>query len=209
MIFEHSNAEIKGYLAAKAADQFFDLGMQYYIAARLSAVLTGLMPVCGNLYHHAVEMFLKSGISRKHSMRDLANPNKFGHCLPKLWKAFRIDFVSPALQQFDTVITTLQKWDDIRYPDKVLAEGALMSIEWADALPPPPSPHQFLPSPPAYNVNGAAIDNFVKTIFEVLQRLPGQYKGRVNSNPHLREILTRYHTGAEQIWCANSTPSEK
>jgi hypothetical protein len=65
-----------------------------------SAVLVGLMPVCGNLYHHAVELFLKAGLSRKYSMRDLANRHKFGHCLPKIWEAFKADFASPALRQF-------------------------------------------------------------------------------------------------------------
>jgi hypothetical protein len=204
VIFEHSDAEIGAYLAEAAEDRFFDLGMQYYIAARLSAVLVGLMPVCGNLYHHAVEMFLKAGLSRKYSMRDLANRNKFGHCLPKIWEAFTADFASPALRQFDTVITNLQKWDEIRYPDKVLREGAAMSVEWVEK-----TSHTSPSSPPRYEVNGTAIDNFVKTIFEVLQKLPGRYTSRVNSNPDLRELLTRYHTEAEQIWGANSPPSER
>jgi hypothetical protein len=48
VIFAHSDAEIKGRDAAAAEDWFFDLAMQYYIAARVSAVLVGLMPVCGN-----------------------------------------------------------------------------------------------------------------------------------------------------------------
>jgi hypothetical protein len=50
-------------------------------------------------------------------------------------------------------------------------------------------------SPPRYEVNGATIDSFVITIFDVLQKLPGRYKYRVNSNPPLRELLTRYNTG--------------
>src|ERR1700693_1186113 len=57
VIFEHSDAEIKAREAAAVEDWFFDLGIQYYIAARLSVVLAGLVPVCGNLYHHALEMF--------------------------------------------------------------------------------------------------------------------------------------------------------
>jgi len=153
------------------------------------------MPVCGNLYHHAVEIFLKAGLSRKYPMRDLANRNKFGHCLPKIWKAFKADFASLALRQFDTVITTLQKWDEIRYPDKVLQEGAQMVVVWVED-----TSHTAPSSPPRYEVNGATIDNFVITIFGVLQKLPGRYKYRVNSNPPLRELLTRYNTGAEQIW---------
>jgi hypothetical protein len=195
VIFEHSDAEIKARDAEAAEDWFFDLAMQYYIAARVSAVLVGLMPVCGNLYHHAVELFLKAGLSRKYSMRDLANRHKFGHCLPKIWEAFKADFASPALRQFDTVITTLQKWDEIRYPDKVLQEGAQMVVVWVED-----TSYTAPSSPPRYEVNGETIDSFVITIFDVLQKLPGRYKYRVNSNPPLRELLTRYNTGAEQIW---------
>jgi hypothetical protein len=87
--------------------------MQYYVTARSSAVLTKLMPLCGNLYHHAVEMFLKAGLSRNPEYSLDVLKNKFKHRLPKFWGAFRADFASPALRQFDTVITTLQKWDDI------------------------------------------------------------------------------------------------
>jgi hypothetical protein len=37
------------------------------------------MPVCGNLYHHALEMFLKAGLSRKYSLAELKS--KFVHKL--------------------------------------------------------------------------------------------------------------------------------
>jgi hypothetical protein len=47
--FKHSAEEIRIRDAKEAEDQFFDLGMKYYIAARSSAVQIGLMPVCGNL----------------------------------------------------------------------------------------------------------------------------------------------------------------
>jgi hypothetical protein len=88
-------------------------------------------------------MFLKAGLARKYSMRDLANRNKFGHCLPKIWESFKADFASPALRQFDALITTLQKWDEIRYPDKVLQEGAQMVVGGWKTLPTPRRrPHQ-------------------------------------------------------------------
>jgi hypothetical protein len=180
-------------VAAAAEDRFFDLGMQYYIAARLSVVLAGLVPVCGNLYHHAVEMFLKAGLSRKYSLDDLQK--NFRHSLPKLWEAFKADFASSALPQYDAVMTTLQKWDEIRYPNKVLQKGAQMVVVWVEN-----TSHSMPSSPPRYEVNGAVIDNLVSTIFEVLQKLPGLYKSRVNANSHLRELLTRYYTGAEKIW---------
>jgi hypothetical protein len=195
VIFGQSDAEITARDAAASEDWFLDLVMQYYIAARVSAVLVGLMPVCGNLYHHAVEMFLKAGLCRKYSMRDLANRNRFGHCLPNLWETFKADFASAALRRFDTVITTLQKWHEIRYPNKILQEGAQMVVVWVED-----TAHTTVSSPPGYEVNGTTIDNFVITILDILRKIPANYKYRVNSNAPMRELLTRYNKGAEQIW---------
>jgi len=197
VIFQHSDAEIKARDAAAAEEQFFDLGMQYYIAARSSAVLTKLMPVCGNLYHHAVEMFLKAGLSRKYSLDEVY---KFQHDLPKLWDAFKADFTSPALLQFDSVIRTLQKWHEIRYPDKLLQKGAHMEVVWVEIE----DTSHIAPSSslPRYEVNGPAMDNFVITILDVLQKLLTRYKYRVNFDQSLRAILTRYHTKAAQMWDA-------
>jgi hypothetical protein len=198
-IFKHSAEEIQVRDAKEAEDQFFDLGMQYYIAARSSAVQIGLMPVCGNLYHHAVEMFLKTGLCRNYSLSDLASPKKFGHCLPKLWKAFNADFASTTLRQFDTVIPTLQRWKDIRYPDKVLREGAVMEVVWVENTF-PIFPTAESKSPPRYQVNGKELDKFVITTFAILQKSSVKYKYIVNNNAALREILTRYNADAEQIW---------
>src|SRR5271166_3217045 len=48
-------------------DAFLHVGMQYYITAR-SAALANLLNVCGNLYHHAIEMLLKAVLSRRYSV---------------------------------------------------------------------------------------------------------------------------------------------
>jgi hypothetical protein len=178
VIFQHSDAEIKARDAAEAEDLFFDLGMQYYMAARSAAVLTKLMPVCGNLYHHAVEMFLKAGLCRKYSLDEVY---KFQHNLPKLWDAFKADFTSSALLQFDSVIPTLQKWHEIRYPDKLLQEGAHMEVVWVEIE--DTSHITPLSSLSRYEVNGPAMDNFVITILGVLQKLLTRYKYRVNLRP--------------------------
>jgi hypothetical protein len=37
---------------------FFHIGFQYYVTARFTA-FAFFSPVCGNLFHHAVEMLLK------------------------------------------------------------------------------------------------------------------------------------------------------
>jgi hypothetical protein len=65
-------------MPTRVDEEFMKLGVQYYVAAR-SAAWAGLLPVCGNLYHHTLEMFLKAGLSRKYSLRELQK--KFGHRL--------------------------------------------------------------------------------------------------------------------------------
>jgi hypothetical protein len=62
-IFQYSAEEVEAMRREAADHEFMRLGVQYYIAAR-SAAWAGLLPVCGNLYHHSIEMFLKSGIAR-------------------------------------------------------------------------------------------------------------------------------------------------
>ena len=76
-----------------AEEEFMKLGVQYYAAARSCA--WGGLWVCGNLYHHSLEMFLKAGLSRRYSLEDLKN--KFGHRLVAIWTAFKGDFPSIAL----------------------------------------------------------------------------------------------------------------
>jgi hypothetical protein len=68
--------------------RYFDLGMQYYVAGRYS-VFAGLAPVCGNLLHHAVEMFLKGYVA--HRARPSLRRKKFRHRLPELWQAFKAE----------------------------------------------------------------------------------------------------------------------
>jgi hypothetical protein len=46
-------------LAVELAHWFCDLATQYYVAGRLAA-RGGLVPVHGNLFHHAIEMYLKA-----------------------------------------------------------------------------------------------------------------------------------------------------
>ena len=60
-------------------------GMQYYIAGR-AAMRAQLIPVAGNLLHHAVEMLLKGDLSRTRSLQEI---KQFQHNLVKTWDAFK------------------------------------------------------------------------------------------------------------------------
>src|SRR5262249_13702975 len=87
---------------------------QYYGAARF-AVHAGCIPVCGNLFHHAVEMLLKGGLAKKRKL-SLSELKKRGHKLKVLWREYKLDFPDPALKRHDKAISLLDKFEAIRYP---------------------------------------------------------------------------------------------
>jgi hypothetical protein len=111
---------------------FHQRAMQYYASPRFAA-RAGLMPIAGNLFHHAIEMLLKSHLSRTVSTADLADRRKFGHDLEKLWKKFKDSFPNEAdLSKYDGVVADLDRFDDIRYPEAVVKAGMITTISWHD-----------------------------------------------------------------------------
>src|SRR5437763_7503350 len=91
---------------------YTELGLQYYIAGRFAA-LNGLVPVAGNLFHHAIEMVLKAGLLTILTEDQLKC--QFGHNLTKLWDSFKDLTQSQALSAFGDVIQELDRWEDLRY----------------------------------------------------------------------------------------------
>jgi len=107
-------------------EEFFKTAGQYYVAGRYAA-LAGFIPTTGNLLHHAVEMYLKGGLSK--NGRSLTDLKKLNHNLPNIWTKFKETFNDPALNQFDDVISSLHRFEDIRYPDLIVAKGMLTTID--------------------------------------------------------------------------------
>ena len=169
-----------------ADTHFLGLGVQYYTAAR-SAVLAGLSPVCGNLYHHAIEMLLKARLSQTHSLERLSR-RPFGHNLCALWNAFKAEFPTAGLDQFDETVATLDRIERIRYPDATIEEGAEIIIQWE----PGPASSTYAPEitpPPRYQIVVTEIDWLVARIFEVCSRNPAFFTGSMND--YAREAIMR------------------
>lgn len=99
--------------------EYFRVGLQYYIAARYAA-FSAFVPVCGNLFHHAVEMYLKGYLSQ--SLNE-AQRRDLGHDLQKSWNLFKTDVADPSLSKFDALISEPNKHGDIRYPEKSIRDG--------------------------------------------------------------------------------------
>ena len=114
----------------RAAILFVQSAYQYYATARWAAH-ANCLPVCGNLFHHAVEMFLKGGLARNCSLDDLS---KMKHDLKKLWAAFKTDFSSLPLTQHDRTISRLNKFEKIRYPDAIIKSGMQVTVQWSGSV---------------------------------------------------------------------------
>jgi hypothetical protein len=145
-------------MESREAQRFFDLGVQYYAAARFAA-FAWLIPVSGNLFHHAIEMFLKGHLSSKMTLRELL---KFQHRLKDLWLAYKVEVADNTLARFDQMIAEIDEFEDLRLPDRVLANGmsCIISIvhihEPTDTSRPE---HQ-------YQIVVKEIDVLVKVLFE-------------------------------------------
>ena len=110
-----------------AWQHFVGLGLQYFVAGRFAANAE-LVPVSGNLLHHAVEMLLKACLVSQVSMAEL---KRTGHDLTRLWQQaveYWPEIQTPA---HSTTIAELQRFERLRYPDSAIADGAAMTLTLA------------------------------------------------------------------------------
>ncbi len=162
---------------------------QYYAAARF-AMHAQCLPVCGNLFHHTVEMILKGGLARKRKSSDLKDMR---HKLKVLWHAFKVDFPNPALDRHDKTISGLDKFEDIRYPDAILKYGMRTTAQWsgpADTV----TAYGEIKTPKQYTLVVSDIDDLIADVFKISSWNPGVFMG---TNPAALEAITRYNDHSE------------
>ena len=164
---------------------FMEGACQYYATARF-AVHAGCAPVCGNLFHHAVERFLKAGLTQHRGLSDI---ERMRHNLKKLWRAFKADFPATALKQHDKTISCLHKFEDIRYPDKVIERGMGVSVEWSGPAGKVTTLGR-IKTPKQYAIVVSDIDDLIADVFKVCSRNPHAFIG---ANPAAQEAITRHN----------------
>jgi len=103
---------------------YFDVALQYHVSARFAAI-SGLLPVSGNLFHHALEMYLKGYFCKDLNEAQLRN---LGHNLRKLWRRFKAEVADSSFNQFDNAIAQLDRFERIRYPEEIERLGLRASI---------------------------------------------------------------------------------
>ena len=111
-------------MSTSALELFFSTATQYYVSGRY-AVFAGLSPVAGNLLHHAVEMYLKGALCEHMTLDQLKS---MYHNLPKIWDCFKAQVAAPGLDIFDALISSLDAFEELRYPDSILSSGMIVKI---------------------------------------------------------------------------------
>jgi len=96
------------------------------------------------------------------------------HNLKRLWAAFKGAYPSPLLAKHDVTITTLNKFEQLRYPDAELAKGSIVQFARARAAL-SPSQGGWPSQPPAYSLVLPDVDSLVQSVFDAAARNPGFY----------------------------------
>lgn len=164
-----------------ASQYFYKFALAYYVQGRAAQICRNTL-ITGNLFHHAVEMLLKGQLSKTLPLSNLKSPQLFGHDLPKLWTAFKGLFSAENLSAFDAMIVELEKFDDIRYPDEILKQGAAISLGWGTGRAATSSG-----SEPEYQMGIGDVDAFFGRLFPLCGIEPKGYLSYLS--PQGRQIL--------------------
>lgn len=109
-----------------------EYGLQYYVAGRF-ATAHHFTFVSANILRHAVELLLKACLARDDPLDKILeyghSKKGYGHNLVLLWQEFkkRQEVVVPT--EFDAIIEGLHVFEDIRYPETLVRNGATISID--------------------------------------------------------------------------------
>jgi hypothetical protein len=179
-----------GPSAEQVRYKFADLAVQYFIAGRAAAIHQSI-PVLGNLLHHAVEMSLKAVLATHLTLPQLRG---LKHDLPKIWSRFKDSFSPPDATRFDLTVEELHRFEDLRYPDVVVAQGALMEFcLFREHLPPGPRSR----SPAGrYTLVLEDVDELEAFIFKVARLNPKAFFAAIT--PSGREYLLKHNNYAAE-----------
>jgi hypothetical protein len=150
---------------------FYKTGLQYYAMAR-SASFAAMLPLNGNLFHHAVEMILKGKLTHILPLKKLQC--KYRHNLRKTWRRFKRLFPIDDLTPFDNLINRLDDFENLRYPDSVLANGCHISFDMGKCL---PAIQWHGQRQPLYQLSLPDIDAFLSRLIVLCSINPMAYLG--------------------------------
>lgn len=195
----------------RVKNAYFFAASDYYAAGRF-AFWTKAMSVCGNLLHHAIELFLKG-----HLLLTMTSEERkgLGHSLPRIWRVFKETVTDQRFAAFDRTIENVHAFEVARYPDIVIEKGALFHFELTRAsLDQSRAVDQVPGQSPRYLLALEEVDRLVLLLFEVCSRnpevfLPGGFKIAVRSKCLLtREKLSPQSCALPSTWPAQANGGE-
>jgi hypothetical protein len=162
---------------------YFRYATDYYVAARF-AFFARSIPTAGNLFHHAVELYLKGSLT--HELNEKGRKN-LGHRLERIWRRFKQSIREPGLDRFDGVIAALDNFENIRYPEKTARLGAGLGSSLA--APGPTLLGSFKDKTPQYTIIIHQIDELVAELVQKSSLNPHFLKVRISEEEKI--YLTR------------------
>jgi hypothetical protein len=172
------------------AHSFVRSGYEYYANARF-AMYAQSSYVCGNLFHHAVEMLLKADLAK--SGASLEELQRIGHNLKRLWRSYKRNHPNAALSRHDRTINRLDKHEDIRYPDPALGSIGV-SMEWSGEPGGVKVYGRGMRSPKQYAVVVSDIDDLIADIMRTSSWNPSAFVG---TNEAAIEAMRRHNKHAD------------
>ncbi len=166
---------------------YLDRAIDYYIFAR-KAVMLGVLPVGGSLFHIAVEMALHCGLSTKYSQTELEK-RFLHHELPYMWSEFKTTFISTKLSKFDKFVNHHRQWKELRYP-KSKSKGSI--IFFGRTKPDPEVMKRNMANFPKSNIqieiNLEDMDEFMTALILAIGINPDHIKLHLQHNAELQKL---------------------
>src|SRR5262249_34726905 len=116
-----------------------------------------------------------------------------GHNLPRIWSEWKSLYPDPAHTKFDGVITDLHPFEELRYPNAVLAHGAGVTIDMGRGPRPAPSGRP----EPEYYLSVPEVDELVAVLFAAASVKPPYFTSRLRKVA--RDFLTDQNAVASSL----------
>jgi hypothetical protein len=165
-------------------EQAIRYGLDYYVSGRF-ATAHHFNPVSANILHHGVEMMLKACLARNDTLEEIRKygaKGSYGHDIEELWRAFRNRQDTPPADEFDAIIRGLHAFEDIRYPERLVRDGATISIGIFETDGPGIRRLDGRPLRPTYELQLPRIDRLMRLLFEASGANPDAFLPRVTND---------------------------
>jgi hypothetical protein len=163
-----------------------EYGLDYYVAGRF-ATAHYFSPVSANILHHAVELLLKACLAHDDPLDRIRaygrypSQGGYGHDLKLLWRDFKARRSTPVSGEFDAVIEGLHAFEDIRYPETLVRDGATISIGLFETQGPPILTNGQIPAD-LYALQLPQIDRLMGLLFAASGANPPAFLPRIEND---------------------------